>query len=163
MDVRNALWASGGGWWTQCLLSVLHLGSHTSIQTSIRSHGRAPQPQSHLPSLCKATLIFPQGPRDDASWLQAFCRLHTASVERIRRFQESNYQLTHPELGQTARVHSRAEGEAVYKCVAVSMKGACSVPFGGTDGGRSLSTLNTMTQSRNNVHQKNSDTATAPI
>lgn len=85
------------------------------------SHGSETQPQSHLPSLCKATLILPQGPRDDASWLQAFCRLHTASLEWIRRFQESNYQLTNPEPGQTARVHSSAHGEAVYNYVAVSM------------------------------------------
>lgn len=32
-------------------------------------------------SLGKATLIFPQGPWDDASWLRAFCRLYTASLE----------------------------------------------------------------------------------
>ena len=53
------------------------------IQTSRHpgSHGRETQPKSHLAGLCKATLIFPQGPRDDASWLQAFCRLHTASLE----------------------------------------------------------------------------------
>lgn len=48
---------------------------------------------------------------------------HCASLEKIRRFQESNYQLAHPELVQTARVHSYSEGKAVYNCIAVYLTG----------------------------------------
>lgn len=73
----------------------------------------ARQPLSHLPSQYKANLIFPQGPWDDASLLQAFCRLNTASLEWIRRFRESNYQLANPEAGantQHEQQHPRRSG-----------------------------------------------------
>lgn len=97
---------------------------------------RATQPLSHLPSQYKANLIFPQGPRDDASLLQAFCRLNTASLEWIRRFQESNYQLANPELVQTRSMNSNTQEEVVYNCVALSMKGVWS--FAGGDGWRGV-------------------------
>lgn len=135
---------------------VIHpLPIRASIQASKHpgSHGREPQPQSHLPSLCKATLIFPWGATDDASWLRAFCRLHTASLEWIRRFQESNYQLAHPEPGRQQE-WTVAPKEKRRITAMLSLWQEHSVPFAGSDSRGSLSTLNTMTQSGKNVHKK---------